>query len=428
MQVTSKSAVSAQPSTPRLVPAPVAARAKATNAQPQDALAQGLAAQTPEIYTTCLIRVVGGAVETFNKLQRTKDRYQAGQATKAELHSAEAAMEQTYGELLQLHDSVSGAKALKFKTAGFDLEATWRTHGLPLPNKPNDGHLAMHNTLYSVACAASLMTTFGALGALFLLPSTTMFCIAGPIALISGLGGGALVAVKGSSMMHAGGALVAVKGSSMMHAGEAPEERMRKLLDNPNTGIGAGSPEAYKDALIYLTTRTKMAQQQLAILTAKPNADPDLVRLAKQEVTDDLRTLWALKSAVGDVKAADWKLRGFDIEGAWKTYGMALPTLAALNKDAVIPKLDPTVTKAMGFMGGLLAIVFGAIGADLFNAGRLGGVAALAMRLVASLFKVHVVVAMAALGLVGYLAGGLAGNLLNKVVGTPSQPKAPTLN
>jgi hypothetical protein len=158
-----------------------------------------------------------------------------------------------------------------------------------------------------------------------------------------------------------------------------------------------------------------MAQEQLA--TQK---DPDLVRLARQELLEDQRALWALKDGVGEAKAAAWKVQGFDVEAAWKTYGMALPPLAVLNQDAVVPALDPGMRRFMQYFSGLLAIVAGAIGADLSNAGRLSS---FALRGIAALFRIHVVLGMVAMGLVGFLAGGAIVDGLNKLLGTPSKAK-----
>ncbi|MDB5101710.1 MAG: hypothetical protein JWM80_6131 [Cyanobacteria bacterium RYN_339] len=377
---------------PRIAPTPAPKTALRVSAKAQgqpDPLEDGLAAATPDAYQRALIREVGGAVDLFNKLEGAKQRYQLGQATAGDLHAAETAMEGEYARLERLHDAGKGKVT--------NLDAMWRAHGLPLPLKPSDGHAGTHKLLMNAAMGTSLAVTMTSMAALFMVPSAMTFMIAGPIALLSGL---------------LGGVLVTIQANGLMHQGEAPAAGKRLTSDS---GYGLDSPESYKTALIYLTARTKMAQQQLAA-----QKDPDMIRLAKQELIEDQRALWALRNGLGETTKAAWKLQGFDVDAAWKTYGTELPSLASLNQQAVVPTLDPTARRFMQYFAGLIAIVGGAIGADLSNAGRLSS---FAFRGIAALFRVHVVLGMAAMGLVGFFAGGAIVDGLNKVLGTPSRAK-----
>lgn len=394
-----------KPAVARRAPAP---KAPATAA---DALAAGQGASGPRAFETALIRLTGEAVDRFQRLERARQRFSVGELPANELHAAEKAMEEAYGRLRTLHDSVGPLQKLSWRLrAGFDLDTVWRQHGLPLP--PAYRAAGGHDLAWGIASGISLAVTTGALGALFLIPSPATFVVAGPIALGSGL---------------LGGALVMIKGNGMIHAGDAGPDRVpaRAWLDARGDHYAGASPEAYKTALIHLSTRARMAQENLEAtkaLAGKGQASDDHVRIARLELHAAYRDLHALAGAVGEVKAAAWQAQGFDVDAAWKTWGLTLPPLASLDRAPVVPPLDHVVRRPAQWMGGLITTVAGAIAADLFNAGRIGGLAA---RGLAAIYRVHPLFAIVVAGGAGFLAGGLLVDGLNKLLGPRSPAKAP---
>ena len=376
-----------------------------------DALAAGREATGPRAFETALIRLTAEAVDRFGALERARRRFSAGEAQAPELRAAEKGLDEAYGRLRDLRASVGPLEKITWRLkAGFDLDAAWAKHGLPLPPafRPAGGH----DVAWNVAAGASLAITTSAFAVLALLPSATTFMIAGPIALLSGLLGGALVMIKGNGLMHAGDA-----GPDAV-----PD---RGWLDAKGDHYAAASPEAYKTAMIHLSTRARMAQANLdatKALAAKGQATDDHVKIARLELHAAFRDLHALAGAVGEVKAAAWKAQGFDVDGAWQTWGMALPPLASLDRAPVVPPLDNFVRRPAQYLGGLITTVAGAIAADAFNAGRIGGLAA---RGLAAIYRVHPLFAIVVAGGAGFLAGGLVVDGMNKLLGPRSTAKAP---
>ena len=384
------------------------APAKARAAAVADALAAGKAAPDPKAFETALIQLTSEAIDAFNARARARQQFSAGQLDQPRLHAAEAALETAYGRVRDLRESVGPMKKISWRLkAGFDLDTTFAKHGLPLPTayrpQPSNG-LAM-----GIACGASLAVTMGAFATLALMPGFSTFVVAGPIALFSGLFGGALVMIQGNGAMH---------------AGDAGPDRVpgRGWLDAGSDHYAGASPEAYRTAMIHLSTRAKMAQDHLDATKAQPGASADLVRLARLELHDAYRDLHALAGSVSEVKAAAWKAQGFDVDAAWQTWGMPLPPLASLDRAPIVPKLDDFARRPAQYMGGLITTVAGAIAADLFRAGRIGGLAA---RGVAALYAIHPAVAIAVAGGAGFLASGWLMDGLNQLLGPRSAARAP---
>lgn len=388
--------------------APVARRAPGVQAPARgaDALADGREATSPKAFETALIRLTGEAVDRFQALERARQRFTAGQVPATEVHAAEKALDAAYQRLGDLRASVGPLEKITWRLkAGFDLDATWARHGLPLPHAYRPA--GNHDLLWNVACGVSLATTTGAMGAMALLPSPMTFFVAGPIALISGLLGGALVLIKGNGLVHA--------GEVGPHA--VPD---RAWLDARSDHYAGASPEAYKTAMIHLSTRARMAQANLEAMKGK--ASEDHVKIARVELHAAYRDLHALAGAVSEVKAAAWKVQGFDVDAAWQTWGMPLPPLASLDRAPVVPPLDKAVKRPAQYMAGLITTVAGAIAADLYNAGRIGGLAA---RGLAAIYRVHPLFAIVVAGGAGFLAGGLLVDGMNKLLGPRSPAKAP---
>lgn len=388
-------------------PAPaVKARAKAA-----DALATGQAASGPKAFELALIRLTGEAVDRYQALERARRKFSVNELPANELHAAEQAMDQAYQRLGALRASVGPLQKVSWRlSAGFDLDTAWARHGLPLP--PAHRSAGGHDLAWNIASGVSLAVTTSAMGALLLFPAPATFLVAGPIALVSGL---------------LGGALVMIKGNGVIHAGEVGPDRVpdRPWLDARGDHYAGASPEAYKTALIHLSTRARMAQDNLAAtkaLAGKGQAGEDHVRIARLELHAAYRDLHALAGAVGDVKAAAWKAQGFDVEAAWKTWGMTLPPLASLDRAPVVPPLDKVVRRPAQWMSGLIATVAGAIAADMYNAGRIGGLAA---RGLAAVYRVHPLFAIVVAGGAGFLAGGLLVDGMNKLLGPRSAARAP---
>ena len=84
------------------------------------------------------------------------------------------------------------------------------------------------------------------------------FLVAGPIALVSGL---------------LGGVLVAIQGNGIMHQGEAPA-RGKRLTSQ--SGYGLDSPESYKTALIYLTRLWRKRHGSRPLPHVRPRPEPQL--------------------------------------------------------------------------------------------------------------------------------------------------------
>lgn len=401
--------VVARPAATGVAKAPaLAAKAPATAA---DALAAGREARGPQGFERALVRLTGEAVDRYQALERARRRFEANEIPAPELRAAERALDEAYGRLAALRASVGPLEKITWRLrAGFDLDASWRAHGLPLPaaHRPAGNH----DLAWNVAAGTSLAVTTGAMGALFLLPSAGTFMVAGPIALLSGL---------------LGGALVLIKGNGMMHAGDAGPDRVpdRGWLDAKGDHYAAASPAAYKTAMIHLSTRARMAKENLEATkarAAKGQGGEEHVKLARLELHAAYRDLHALAGAVGEVKAAAWKAQGFDVDAAWTTWGMPLPPLASLDRAPVVPPLDKAVRRPAQYMAGLITTVAGAIAADAFNAGRIGGLAA---RGLAAIYRVHPLFAIVVAGGAGFLAGGLLVDGLNKLLAPRQAARAP---
>ena len=389
-------------------PAPPAAPAVQASAaaKPAPAAAPGSA----PAWQTELIRLTGEAVAVYQQREAARARFAAGQLDAPALHRAEAAMEAAYATLRRHHDGVGGLTRLKWKLQGFDLEGAWRAHGLPLPHLPGEGDA--HGTAWSIAAGASLAITTGSVAVLALAPGLTTFAIAGPLALVSGL---------------LGGALVLIKGNGAMHAGEVGPDRVpeRPWLDAGSSHYAGASPGSYQTALIHLGTVAKMAEDELAAvkaLEAKGQASADHVRLARLALHEAYRDLHALAGSVSEVKAAAWQAQGFDVQGAWKRYAMPLPPIASLDRAPVVPALDEFVRTPAKYLGGLIAAVAGAIVADLANAGRVAGPAA---RLLSAIYRVHPLFAIVVVGGAGYFLGAAVVDGMNQLVGPKTAAKAP---
>jgi hypothetical protein len=381
---------------------------KASGAAVADALAVGKAARDPKAFETALIRLTSEAIEAFNARARARQAFTAGTLNQPKLHAAEAALDAAYGRVRDLRESVGPMKAISWRLkTGFDLDATFAKHGLPLPAafRPQPAN----DLLMNIAFGSSLAVTTGALAVLIFAPGVSTFVVAGPIGLVSSLFGASLLMIQGNGAVN---------------AGDAGPDRVpgRGWLDASSDHFAGASPEAYRTAMIYLSTRAKMAQDNLDATKAKPGASVDLVRLARLELHDAYRDLHALAGSVSEVKAAAWKAKGFDVDAAWKTWGMPLPPLASLDRAPIVPKLDHIARRPAQYMAGLITTVAGAVAADLFRAGRIGGLAA---RGVAALYAIHPLVAILVAGGAGFLTTGWLLDGLNQLVGPRSAARAP---
>ena len=402
---TSVAAVRPKPVVIRRAPA---ARAAAGAAEVQ---VPATAASGPKAFEMALIRLTGEAVDRHQALARTRPRFTLGEVPAAEVHAAEKGMDEAYRKLRDLRGTVGPMQKLSWRLrAGFDLEATWYKHGVPLPHAYRPA--GNQDLLWKIASGVSLAVTMGSLATLALLPAPATFLVAGPLGLVSGL---------------LGGALVMIKGNAAIHAGEVGPDRVpdRGWFDARGDHYAGASPGSYKTAMIHLSTRARMAQENLAAakaLEAAGQATADHVKVARLELHGAYRDLHALAGAVGEVKAATWKAQGFDVDAAWQTWGMPLPPLASLDRAPVVPPLDNFVRRPAQYLSGLIVTVAAAIAADLANGGRIGGLAA---RGVAALYRIHPLVAIVVAGGAGFLAGGLLVDGMNKLLGPRTPAKAP---
>lgn len=387
--------------------APVAI-AKARAANLPDALAAGRAAKDPQALETALIQLTAEGIDAFNARSRARQAFATGQIDAPKLHAAEAALETAYGRVRDLRDSVGAKKKISWRLkTGFDLDTTFAKHGLPLPAafRPSGDR----SLLMTIACGMSLAVTMGSFATLALMPGLTTVVVAAPIALLSALFGGALVMIQGNGLVNAGNA-----GPDKLPG--------RGWLDANSAHYAGASPEAYRTAMIHLSTRAKMAQEHLDTTKARQGATSDHVRLARLELHDAYRDLHALAGSVSEVKATTWKAQGFDVDATWQIWGLPLPPLASLDRAPIVAPLDDFARKPAQYMGGLIVTVAGAIAADMFRAGRIGGLAA---RGVAALYSIHPLVAIVVAGGAGFLASGWLMDGLNKLLGPRSAAQAP---
>lgn len=201
-------------------------------------------------------------------------------------------------------------------------------------------------------------------------------------------------------------------------AARRPLPAARVVARAPQEGHhGAASPEAHKTALIHLTERVKLARADLR--EAKARGGEDRVRIARERVVAAYLDLHALRDAVGVTKAAVWKLEGYDVEAAWKTYGMPLPPVEDLRRDERIAPIAGA--GRLAFRGGsaVMAVLATMIVAVL----ALNGTVPWAPLVrAAEWLRFHKLIGFAAAAVGGYLAGGPAVDGLNRLLGFKRGP------
>lgn len=183
---------------------------------------------------------------------------------------------------------------------------------------------------------------------------------------------------------------------------------------------GAADPTAYRNALIHLTARAKLAKEALG--TAKGGGDDDRIRLARQDLIKAYLDLYELRGAVGDVKATYWKAAGFDVAEAWQTYGMPLPPLADLRQEMTIPPLHGG-GKLFFSLGTALAGVFAAVA--FVGIARFGPLRVVPVLVAAAeLIVANKYVALGASAAVGFIAGFPLVTVANRLLGYREPPKS----